>query len=388
MEIARRAAATDCLDDAYLLPDHSPSHGRMSVDALRREFVKESILQEIILAELAERRELEPEVRRELGLEHAGPLSLGTRPGLQLTASSHHDTSPVRQGAQLHLHMPVLPEPCLVEGVMTPGGVLVPRVSVKDRIDEWYRTPWNKGFADEDMLIDWARLPKKTFSGVKRKRTAETSTSNKKRSSEKWICSLCHVNTYSEVSFEEHCAGYRHQSNLAEFEWTKEAAGAKRISTAEASIGMQHNPTAWNCSICQVKCSGELDLNNHLKGRRHQENAEVLWGESKESEGKSGFKEVELYEKKEVQLVNMDQRPTSRWNCSICKANCTSESDLESHLRGRRHEQTVKAQSIQGTRRPARQSASHLGGKNLQAVLSAYNWDAVANIVAKDDVAI
>ena len=132
--------------------------GRMSVDALRREFVKESILQEIILAELAERRELEPEVRRELGLEHAGPLSLGTRPGLQLTASSHHDTSPVRQGAQLHLHMPVLPEPCLVEGVMTPGGVLVPRVSVKDRIDEWYRTPWNKGFADEDMLIDWVSL--------------------------------------------------------------------------------------------------------------------------------------------------------------------------------------------------------------------------------------
>ncbi|CAL5006007.1 unnamed protein product [Urochloa decumbens] len=310
MEIARRAAATDRLDDAYRLPDHSPPHGQMSVDALRRELVKESILQEIILAELAEQRGLGPEVRCELRppLEHAGPLSLGTRPGLQLTELPRHETSPLRQRAHLCLHMPVLPEPRLEE----------------------------------------ARLPKKTFSGVKRKRTAETSISNKKRSSEKWMCALCHVNTYSEVSFEEHCAGYRHQSNIAELEWAREAAEPKRIATAEANHGMQYNPTAWNCSICQVKCSGELDLNNHLKGRRHEENAEVLQRESKESEGKSGFKKGDLYEKKELQLVDMDQRPTSRWNCSICKANCTSEYDLESHLRGRRHQQTVKAQFIEG----------------------------------------
>ncbi|CAO2191598.1 unnamed protein product [Urochloa humidicola] len=361
MEIARRSAATDRLDDAYGLRGHSPPHGRMSMDALRRELVKESILQEIILAELAERRELGAEVRRELVVEHAGPLSMGTRPGLQLTELPRHGTSPVWQEAQLHLHMPVLPEPCLEEGVMMPGGVLVPRVSVKDRIAEWYRPPWHKGSADDDALIDSARLPMKTFSGVKRKRTAETSLSNKKRSSDKWICSLCHVNTYSEVSFEEHCSGYRHQSHVAALEWAKEA-GPKRIAPTEANYGMeiQYNPTAWNCSICQVKCSGELDLNNHLKGRRHQENAEVVQRISKESERNSGIKEGELYEKKELQLIDMGQRPTSRWNCSICKANCTSESDLESHLRGRRHQQTVKAQFIEGN---STTIASHLGGK-------------------------
>lgn len=73
--------------------------GRMSVDALRRELVKESILQEIILSELAERQELEPVVRRDLGMEHTGPLFLDTRPGIHLTTLPHHDTSPVRQGA-------------------------------------------------------------------------------------------------------------------------------------------------------------------------------------------------------------------------------------------------------------------------------------------------
>nr|CAB3481080.1 unnamed protein product [Digitaria exilis] len=53
--------------------------GRMSVDALRRELLKESIIQEIILAELAERWELGPQVRRELGLENAGAQSLCKR---------------------------------------------------------------------------------------------------------------------------------------------------------------------------------------------------------------------------------------------------------------------------------------------------------------------
>nr|CAB3483092.1 unnamed protein product [Digitaria exilis] len=246
----------------------------MSMDALRREILKESILQEIILAELAERRELGPEVRHGLGPENAGPLSLGTLPLLQLNTLPHHDASPVRQGAQLHLDMPVLLEPCLEEGVMEPQGALVPRVSVKDRIDEWYQPPWQRGSAAEDALLDWARLTKKTLSGVKRKRTTESSKSDNKRSSEKLICALCHVNTNSEVSFKEHCAGYRHQSNVAELEWAKGTAELKRIATAESNRGMQHNPTAWNCSICHVRCSGELDLDNHLKGRRHQENTE------------------------------------------------------------------------------------------------------------------
>lgn len=129
----------------------------MSVDALRRELVKESIIQEIIATELAEQRGLESEVPRELGLEHAGPVSLWTPAGLQLTTLPHHDTSPVRQRGLLHLGMPTLPESCLEEGLLTPGGMPVPRRSVKDRIDEWYRPPWHRISANEDALteIEW-----------------------------------------------------------------------------------------------------------------------------------------------------------------------------------------------------------------------------------------
>jgi hypothetical protein len=181
---------------------------------------------------------------------------------------------------------------------------------------------------------------------VKRKRTDETSEANDKRLSEKWICDLCHVNTSGEISFVEHCAGYLHQSNVADMKWAMETAEPTMIATAE--LYRDHNPTAWNCSICQVKCSGELDLKNHLNGRRHQENLGALWRESEENEGKSGSQEANLYEKKEPHLVDMNQRPTSGWTCSICQANCTSDSDLENHLRGRRHQQNVKAQLVDG----------------------------------------
>jgi hypothetical protein len=129
----------------------------MSLDALRRELAEETIRQEIIAAELAEQRKLESGVRRELGLEPAGPLSLCARAGLQLTTLPHHDTSPVGQGGLLHLGMPMLPESCLEEGLLTPGGMPVPRHSVKDRIDEWYRPPWHR-LANEDALVEWVSL--------------------------------------------------------------------------------------------------------------------------------------------------------------------------------------------------------------------------------------
>lgn len=130
----------------------------MSVDALRRELVKETIRQEIIAAKLAQQRGFEDEVRRELGLEHAGPLSLCARAGLQLTTLPHHDTSPVRQGGLLHLRVPMLPEPCLEEALLTSGGISVPRRSVKDRIDEWYQPPWHRLSANEDALIELVSL--------------------------------------------------------------------------------------------------------------------------------------------------------------------------------------------------------------------------------------
>lgn len=189
------------------------------------------------------------------------------------------------------------------------------------------------------LIIKQVSLSRKTLSGVKRKRNSECSALNKARpyDCEQWTCALCNVNTSSELSFKEHCAGQRHISNVVDLEWTKGTAALNKIATAETYRCMQHNP--WKCSICQVKCSGELDIRNHLKGRRHQENEEGLQGESKEIEGNKN--------KKVAQLDDKSKRPASRWACSICKAYCTSKSDLDSHLRGRKHQKNARAQFIE-----------------------------------------
>jgi hypothetical protein len=190
------------------------------------------------------------------------------------------------------------------------------------------------------LIIKQARWPKKTFSVVKRKRNAESSAPNKKGSCKQWTCALCHVNTSSKLSFKEHCSGQKHLSIVVDREWTEGTAGLKKIATSEIYHGMQNN--IWNCSICQVKCSGELDLKNHLKGRRHQEDVE-----QKQIEENGGFQEAESCEKKPQQLADKNKRPASRWNCNMCKVSYTSESDLDSHLKGRRHQQNVKAQLIE-----------------------------------------
>ncbi|KAL6647526.1 hypothetical protein ACP70R_014963 [Stipagrostis hirtigluma subsp. patula] len=142
MEFDRRAAATAREDHDYRFPGPSPQE-LMMVDALRQELVKESIRQEIILAELAERRDLEPKVGRDLWLEHAVP---------------HHGASPVRRGGRVQLRTPLSPELRVEEAMEIPGGVLMSRWSVKDRIDEWYRPPWHDRSADgEDASLHWVR---------------------------------------------------------------------------------------------------------------------------------------------------------------------------------------------------------------------------------------
>jgi hypothetical protein len=125
--------------------------GQMTVDALRMEHLKESFRQELIVAELAKQRELGPEVRRELGLENAGPLC--DRTGLRLTTLPQQNTSPVRQDSQLQCILPSS-ELCLDQALTTRGQPLMPgRRLAKERIEEWYQPPWRRSQDDDDTSL-------------------------------------------------------------------------------------------------------------------------------------------------------------------------------------------------------------------------------------------
>ncbi|XP_015695799.1 uncharacterized protein LOC102708918 [Oryza brachyantha] len=280
----------------------------MTMDALRRELWEESIRQELIAAEIAEQRELEAEDQRNLGLSCEVP---SRSPGTSRFQPLPH--------GRLRLE----------EQMAMRTGASVFRLPVKYRIEEWYCPPWHRTLAEENATFNGAKLRKKLSSGVKRKRSADTFQTNSKKLCVQRSCVVRQMNT----RYEEHSSGHRHQPNIAVLESRKEAIGMKKVEAESLSV-TRYCPTTWNCGICQANCSCEMDLRNHLRGRRHQENVEALKREDMEIEAK-------LDGKKLSQLAEKNQKFVPGWSRSTCKAICTSSSDLENHLRGRRHRRNV-----------------------------------------------
>ncbi|BAT05636.1 Os08g0441900 [Oryza sativa Japonica Group] len=317
MEFARRATAPVDADDGCGVPHPSPRETKqrwgwgvsvqVTMDALRRELWEEGIRQEVIAAEIAEQRELEAKVQRDTGLLCDVPsrLSVSFQP-------VRGDTFPSPHG-ELWLGGPMA----------MPAGASMFRVPVKDRIEEWYRPPWDRTADEENASFNAAKMRRKVSSGVKRKRGADTFQMNNKK--------ICVPRSCDGI--QEHSAGHRNEENNA-LESRKEAIGTKKKVETESLSVTRHYPPTWNYGICKANCSSELDLKNHLRGRRHQENLEALKREDKEMEAK-------VYAKEVAQFVEKNQKFVPRWSCSTCKANCTSASDLENHFRGRRHQQNV-----------------------------------------------
>lgn len=161
----------------------------------------------------------------------------------------------------------------------------------------------------------------------------------RKRSAETppWFCSICDAKCYNETDLQNHLRGRRHQENVEALQ--EEGKGAEaRLHEKEVSQLADKNlkpVSTWLCSICDANCTSQFDLENHLRGRRHQKNIEAFQGEGRGSEAR-------LHENKMAELADNNQKPVSRWTCSICSANCKSQSDLSSHLRSRRHQDQLQ----------------------------------------------
>ncbi|KQJ98428.1 zinc finger homeobox protein 2 [Brachypodium distachyon] len=305
MEFARRAAARANADDIDGIPI-PPPYAKMTVEALRQELLQEDIRQQIIVAELAERRKLEAEFERERGLHG----DLGAR--LPQIIMPHRDTSP----------LPLV--------TTAPK----PRRSVKDRIEEWYQPPWHRRAEEVDVSIDAAGLHTKTLSGVKRKRTAETLL---------WVCSICNVTCHRETDVQSHLRGRRHQEETENQQREGRDIEAKLHEKKAPQLADKNQKpvSRWKCGICNANCTSKSDLESHLQGRRHLKNVENQQRDGKDIEAKP-------HENKASQL-DKNQKPASIWKCIICNASCSSKSDLESHLRGRRHHWNIQAQRLEGS---------------------------------------
>jgi hypothetical protein len=98
----------------------------------------------------------------------------------------------------------------------------------------------------------------------------------------------------------------------------------------------------WNCTVCQVQAASEQDLQQHYAEQKHLTNVATLDPRTKASDQK-----VKMAKGPSLD-TEQKKTPSVNWSCSTCQANGTSQSTLESHLKGKRHQQNIAATSAEG----------------------------------------
>uniref|UniRef100_A0A0A9D3L2 Matrin-type domain-containing protein n=1 Tax=Arundo donax TaxID=35708 RepID=A0A0A9D3L2_ARUDO len=102
------------------------------------------------------------------------------------------------------------------------------------------------------------------------------------------------------------------------------------------------------CRFCQANCTCKSDLDNHLKSNRHDRKIEALLKESKRMAMNSVSWEADSH----PNIVPQDEgKPVSSvWICIICQVKCTSQSIMDSHLKGKKHRMNIQALQLEAKR--------------------------------------
>ncbi|XP_062198587.1 uncharacterized protein LOC133901294 [Phragmites australis] len=365
MEFASRgpdtAAAAD--DDGRRFPEPPPHEDAMLVirDALLSQLQKDRLRQEIIVAELAK-------IEQAMALcstphhgivtadaERAKPVSFAQAVALRSASASHHAIASADAEQATLVPFPVTdeqfmqhsrgavgPEHCVGvdeihdmknHGVHRGGELKSEKPAMEDLVSKCLKTSGStstgKAVVQNNAALDECKiqesneaiLPKKTSPSVK------------------WSCAICQVEAPSEGHIQQHFAGQKHRSTVATLVSRNNAMGLKAKATAEKSRNARQYAEKprpkWVCRFCQSNCTCKSDLENHQKGKRHKAKIQALLEECENI-----TKNYALWEaKSDPNTVQQNsENPASAWNCSLCQAKCTCQSDLENHLRGKRHQ--------------------------------------------------
>ncbi|CAN6174359.1 unnamed protein product [Urochloa humidicola] len=290
-------------------------------DALLSQLHKDRLRQEIIMAELAK-------IERAMAV-HSNPVPV---PSNERFMSQSGGAAGAERGVVADDE---------VHGLKKDHGVLHEHVELKpekktvigDLAEECYRTWCSAGKA--------ADPENSTPVQCKVQESSETVLpKNTPPSSIKWSCSICQAKATSEGNLQQHFAGQKHQSKVAALLSRRNANCQKATPTAEHARNVRQyaaekpQPT-WLCRFCQSKCTCKSDMENHLRGKRHKAKVQALLVECKNMVVNIGSTEAKSDPNN---LTQDEENPASAWNCSLCQAKCTRQSELENHLKGKRHQ--------------------------------------------------
>uniref|UniRef100_A0ACD5Y594 Uncharacterized protein n=2 Tax=Avena sativa TaxID=4498 RepID=A0ACD5Y594_AVESA len=348
MEFSRRGPATGGAADIHRCPDLPPHGDAMLVmrDALLWQLHKDRLRQEIVVAELAK-------IERAMALRaasahHTTPMPWDGMPQHSEPFSGWEHYGDVdeendvklrnndRQSAESRFWKPV----------------------VEDRASKcWNPCKCRANVGQQNSAFDEPKLqdsveavpPSKMSPAVKWELTGITIPVKKPKPKPPmtWSCTVCQVQVNIEKVVQKHCAGRMHQSNIATLESRiKAISGQKAKKGAEPSgtDQIKTSPIRWSCSTCQANGTCQSDLEEHLKGTKHQQN---IVAPCKEDSNIDTVKNNALDEAKSHKC-NVPQHAEKKHlvGCSTCQVICGRDSDLQVHIKGKRHLNKILIQAL------------------------------------------
>ncbi|KAG6789637.1 hypothetical protein POTOM_005749 [Populus tomentosa] len=192
-------------------------------------------------------------------------------------------------------------------------------------------------------------------------------------------------------------------SNAVEITEKKEVSSTKQVRQIEPNIGQTENRTfqplenintaaaaiggrdlyeilppekvqkVWTCALCQVTAQSEKVLNSHLQGKRHKAAREQL--KVKKQTPKGEVSSASVGKKSNVTTATAKigvrdhtgmlspQNCQNVWTCLICQVTLKSQTDINSHLQGKQHEQACALLNSKNQASHSNASSASVGKK-------------------------
>lgn len=311
----------------------NPNPMHTMYDAVRWEFEKEQIREEIIAFEMARRRVQEEEVRREM---MAGQMALSRGGGggsvfsvIEPRASHLQHQSEGRS---------------FEERVMT---------AIEERLrDSGRRSRIGGGFEEvpfqriaepritevkstsevcKEKVIFLAK-PEGNSSGAKRKAVtppvAPPSVGSKKKRKEEWSCALCQVTATSEQGLNEHLRGKKHKS--------KEAGLGAQKAGKNYTIGLFPKKIDKPIKLVEPSTNKELKEPNSEDVKPNNDMALVAFRSNSGLKNQKGDSSEKMQENGGDFKEKKNKKSFKFW-CEMCQVGAFSEKVMNKHKKGKKH---------------------------------------------------
>ncbi|KAL7237514.1 hypothetical protein ACSBR2_003753 [Camellia fascicularis] len=315
-------------------------------EAIQRELEKQRIREEIVAGEIARKRLLEAEVRREMLMEREMALRGAERFSL-------FSGSAAVSAMQFEPRLSLLHQ--------SDGRSLEERLalSLEDRLGYQARRG-NGGFGTfsfqhnaepkiSEVKTPSEGKPEESFSGAKRKAVTppvsgaselpSISGSNKKLK-EEWSCALCHVSATSEQGLNEHLQGRKHKAREAGLRALRTgknyAIGLFPKKSSKSAIQIIETIDNKISELLPVNKAGEKLLQKKSKAEDvKQSNKLALQVINKDANASSNHKSGKFSGQK--MQKSGDHKKKFKFWCEMCKIGAHSEKVMNDHRKGKKH---------------------------------------------------